>query len=113
MSLDFTLYMDVDTGGSEPYHIELFDANITHNLSHMAREAGLYDTLWNPPLNTNADSLIPDMSAGLNILESRPQHFKKWDSPNGWGRYENLVNFTKRCLAACKEHPKAKVYIST
>ena len=48
MSLDIWLGMNVDTGGEEPYFLELFDANITHNLGEMADKAGIYDVLWYP-----------------------------------------------------------------
>ena len=36
MSLDVSLYINVDTGGDKMKRISLFDANITHNLSEMA-----------------------------------------------------------------------------
>jgi len=113
MSLDFYLEMDLDTGAPEPYKVELYQGNITHNLSKMAKEAGLYRTLWHPDLlwehDTTAGELIPVLEEGLLKLQSRPEHYKKFDSPNGWGIYEHFVFFVEEVLNACKEHPKANV----
>ena len=51
MSLDFYLYVDVDTGGEEPHRTDLCDKNITHNLTEMADKAGIYKCLWRPDEN--------------------------------------------------------------
>ena len=90
---------------------ELFWKNITHNLTKMAKEAGIYRPMWHPSELgiTTASQLIEPLEAGLKVLESDPDKFRKYDSPNGWGRYENLVSFVKEYLAACKEYPDAEV----
>ena len=43
MSLDITLSYNND--GNE---IDVFDANITHNITKMAEVAGIYEALWHP-----------------------------------------------------------------
>jgi len=48
MSLDATIYVEVDTGGKEPLELEIYRCNITHNLNEMAMEAGIYEELWHP-----------------------------------------------------------------
>lgn len=48
MSLGVLLYVDVDTGGETLHRVELFEANITHNLNKMAKEVGIYEYLWRP-----------------------------------------------------------------
>lgn len=118
MSLDIWLGMDVDTGGEEPYFLELFDANITHNLGEMADKAGIYTALWSPEklldwkANPTAGMLIDPLEEGLEKLKSNPDYFKKFDSPNGWGVYDNFVPFVEKVLDACKKHPKATVFTS-
>jgi hypothetical protein len=112
MSLDFYLEMDLDTGASELYNVELYSANITHNLNKMAMEAGIYKCLWRPNElweNPTADKLIPILEEGLENLKSNPKHFKKFDASNGWGTYKDFVPFVEEVLNACKEHPKSKV----
>ncbi len=112
MSLDVTLYVDVDTGNDEPYRCELFSANITHNLATMASEAGIYKYLWRPEeigIET-ADDLIQPLEAGLELMKNDPERFKVFDSPNGWGLYVHLVPWIEKYLAACIEHPLAKIH---
>lgn len=118
MSLDIWMSMEVDTGGTEPYYLELFSANITHNLGDMAAAAGIYNALWHPyELNDGsdptADVLIPWLENGLKNLKENPDHYKKFNSPNGWGMYDNFVPFVEKVLDACKKHPKATVNTST
>ena len=93
---------------------DLYEANITHNLTRMASEAGLYFALWGPEERgwTKARDLIEPMTAGLRTLESDESRFRVFDAPNGWGRYEHLVRFTRAYLAACVEHPDADVRVS-
>ena len=92
----------------------LFDSNITHNLNSMAEAAGIYKELWRPEELgiTTARELIAPLTEGLALLESDPERFKAFDSPNGWGLYVNFVPFVRRYLEACKKFPDAHVRAS-
>lgn len=103
MSLDVRLTMVMP--------VTVYSANITHNLGKMAREAGIYQHLWQPSeigVQWAAD-LIEPLTAGLRLLESDPDRFRRFDAPNGWGRYENFVEFVRDYLEACKNHRNAAV----
>ena len=119
MSLDIWMSMEVDTGGPEPYYLELFSANITSNLWEMASAAGIYNALWQPYGLTEdgsfltAGELIPLLENGLKLLKQDPSYYRQFDSPNGWGLYDNFVPFVEKVLDACKQHPKATVKTST
>ena len=112
----------------------VYDANITHNLGTMADTAGIYEALWRPhrlkegyniPQNdheaewkfeeenkTTAKDIIPLLEKGLADLKARPEHFEKFNSPNGWGMYEHFVPFVERYLESCKEYPDAVIEVS-
>ena len=92
----------------------VYDANITHNLGKMAREADIYKALWLPEeLNiTKAKDLIPLLEKGFADLKNRPEYFKKFNSPNGWGMYEHFLPFVEKYLNACIEYKEADVYAS-
>lgn len=113
MSLDLYLLAYVDTGAAEPFRCVIWERNITHNLNQMAKAAGLYGVLWRPeecePPVVLARDALPLVRAGLAKLVSHPSEFRKHNPENGWGSYEGLVRFTTAFLAACEEHPLAKV----
>jgi len=114
MSLNVYLEVSVDTGGKEPHVIELYDANITHNLGPMADAAGIYYHLWRPEeigINT-AGQLIEQLEKGLERLKSNRRRFESFNPANGWGTYEGFVSFVEKYLQACKDHPKAEVIVS-
>lgn len=96
-------------GGCE----ELYSSNITHNLGPMAGAAGIYKHLWRPEEIgiTKAKDLIQPLTEGLEKLKADPEGFRKYDAPNGWGKYEHFVPFVEQYLEACKAHPEAEIEV--
>lgn len=92
---------------------EVFTANITHNLNEMAGAVGIYQHLWRPDELgiKHAGELIEPLYNGLLLLQTDPERFKKFDSPIGWGVYENLVVFVDNYLQACVENPDAEITV--
>ncbi len=115
MSLDVYLVnkgtITWNDGTTEPHSEELYNGNITHNLTDMAEEAGLYKALWRPEENdiNNAVQLVGILETGLSFLKDQPDHFKTFNPSNGLGTYEGLILFLEEYLEACKEHPYATV----
>ncbi|MDR2918804.1 MAG: hypothetical protein LBV72_05515 [Tannerella sp.] len=93
---------------------ELSAFNITHNLGKMAQEVGLYDVLWNSEEIgiTIASQMILPLEEGINELEKNPNKYKAFDAPNGWGRYEDFLEFCKSILQKCREYPEAIIEVS-
>lgn len=94
--------------------VDVFDANITHNLGTMAQQAGIYKHLWRPEELgiTKAAGLIDPLREGLALLRSYPERFKAFDPPNGWGSYGGLVEFVAKYLQACEANPDASIRVS-
>jgi len=104
MSLDVTLER----------RVEVYEANITHNLAAMAEGAGIYRHLWRPDeigVET-AGELIEPLRQGLLELESNPERFRAFDAENGWGTYDDFVPWVRRYLEACQLNPDAEIRIS-
>ena len=113
---------------------EAYNANITHNLNKMARKAGIYEALWRPHrlregydipegdyekewdyeaiVTIKPTEIIPILEKGLRDLENRPEYFKSFNSPNGWGMYKHFVPFVRGYLEACKENKDCIIEIS-
>ena len=107
--------------GREPVETEIesddqtvYRANITHNLTRMAKEAGIYLDLWEPKEIgiTQAKQLITPLTRGLALLRQEPERFIPFNPSNGWGNYEGFVKFVERYLYACQEYPEAIIEIS-
>jgi hypothetical protein len=104
MSLDITLTRTQPT--------EVFDANITHNLTQMADAVGLYKPVWRPDENgiQTAADMIPFLRDGIAELERNPDRYRKMEPENKWGTYDDFIPWLKRYLAACEEHPDATIH---
>ena len=139
MSLDVYLnrkmYLSYDRGETYTEQNEtVFDANITHNLGEMADKAGIYEACWRPyylhpdcPKEFTsydeeyefelshpmfAKDIIQVLEKGYEDMKARPDYYKKFDSPNGWGLYVNFLPWVERYLEACKTYPDAEISVS-
>lgn len=113
--------------------IIVYSANITHNLGKMAEKAGIYKALWRPyrlmptyseftdyDLEMKFESeqiiyaidILPILQKGLKKLKNKPYYYKKFDSDNGWGIYDDFVPFVEKYLQACIENPMTIVEVS-
>lgn len=136
MSLDVSLnrikYVSYDMETFAPENEQLFSANITHNLGKMADKAGIYDALWRPyrlhkdykhfdiddeeyefeqSVTIYAKDIVDIVEKGLKKIKNKPEYYAKFNSPNGWGTYENFVPWIERYLEALKEYPESKIEV--
>jgi hypothetical protein len=104
----------VHCGSTYEIRDELYSANITHNLSGMASEAGIYEALWHPEEigALRARDIIHILRAGLRRLKANPERYTKFDAANGWGTYKNFVPWVERYLRACEQLPDAFIRVS-
>ena len=106
--------MSLDISLMELSPHEVFSQNITHNLGEMAEKAGIYSCLWHPEetrIVTAAD-LAERLVPALADMKARPEYFKQFDAPNGWGKYEHFIPWLEKLIEACNEHPKANIEVS-
>ena len=110
MSLDLSLYTTVSVGQG-PEDLTMAEFNITHNLTDMAKAAGIYHVLWRPEECgiQQASQLINPLKEGLAKLEDDPARFAVHNPSNGWGSYGAFVDFVRQVLQACEDRPSLKV----
>ena len=92
----------------------IYSANITHNLGEMAKKAGIYKALWRPEElgAVTAKDIIPILRIGYKKLKKKPEYFKRYNSLNGWGLYDNFLPFVEYYLQVCEENPDAIIRVS-
>ena len=101
--------------------VEVFDANITHNLNKMASQVKLYngmtlyDVMWRPDEQEGlkfAKDIAELLDEGWNILLADPDRFKTYNPENGWGSYDGLCEFVYEYRNACWDNPDAEIGVS-
>jgi len=104
MSLDIDLIVDGES---------VYEANITHNLTVMAKQAGCYGVLWRPHDNGihKASDLAEFIGPALLLMVTNPEFYEKYDSENGWGTYKSFVPWLTDLLIACSRFPDANVRV--
>ena len=108
MSLDISLEIEVTE------YKDVFSSNITHNLTDMAKEAGIYMHVWRPDEIglCFAEDIVEPLESAIKEMKKEPERFRKHDAPNGWGTYSQFLPWLVELLEACKENPKAKISTS-
>jgi len=105
MSLDITLTIPPTEAK------EVFEVNITHNLTEMAKACGLYDCMWGSEPRKAWECIEP-LVLGIRELEANPEKYKQYNADNGWGKYEDLLRVAKEFLSACTLNGNADVSVS-
>ena len=90
---------------------EVAEKNITHNLSAMWLEAGIYKELYESE-GKKAEEILPLLESGLALMLEEPERFKKFDSPNGWGTYKNAVPWLSELIVEFKKYPDGIIEVS-
>ena len=112
MSLDISLYFEeCEHCGQEG---EVYTSNITHNLVKMAEAAGIYKAVWKPEESGYeiAEELIEPLTRGIAAMKADPEHFKKFNAANDWGKYEDFLPWLEEYLHACQAYPRALISVS-
>lgn len=90
---------------------DVWGANITHNVSPMWREAGVYDALYNSEGKACGD-VLPILLAGHEKMCSDREKYEALNPSNGWGSYEAAIEFLRKTIDACCQHPSARFRVS-
>jgi hypothetical protein len=99
----------VETGAGES--LSTHGANITHNVTPMWREAGIYDALYDSD-GKRAGDIIETLRRGIADMEDRPEVYRAMNPKNGWGNYDGALNWLREWLAECVKHPNALIGVS-
>ena len=110
MSLDLDLVIDAcprcGRGAEAVYSI-----NITHNLTKIAKEAGVYYDIWRPEEVgvKEARNLIIPLKEAIKKLKADPDYFKRFEPENKWGTAEIFIKQLGELLEACQTWPRARI----
>ena len=101
------LYLEIDTGGTEPATI--WDRNYTHNTNRMLRAAGFG---FRDIDGMSAADAVARIEDAIRELKANPDRYREMNPENGWGSYEGILDVLCEFAQACHEHPKTTVAVS-
>lgn len=112
--------MSLDVYLTQVQPTQVFEHNITHNLTKMASQVALsngknlYEVLWRPDEHgfQYAKDIADLLDEGWNILQADPEFFSQFNPDNGWGSYEGLCIFVYEYRNACWNNPEAEIGVS-
>lgn len=89
---------------------EFWHGNITHNLTEMADRCWsdtctLDDLLWRDEMPDDIIEYVINLFDCLVKLEDNPNKYKRYNPENGWGTYEQLVEFVRSFIHALIDMP--------
>ena len=89
---------------------EFWHGNITHNLHEMAGQCWgdactLDDLLWRDEMPDDIIEYITNLFACLFELTDNPDKYEQYNPSNGWGTYEQLVEFVRSFIHALIDMP--------
>jgi hypothetical protein len=101
----------VDTGHSVEQSLELYDRNVTYNLSPMFYKAfDLEDGIRGLDKMLCSEA-APHIEEAIRRMTTDKDEYVKLNPENGWGTYDGAMEFLNEWFDAVREHPKARVYV--
>lgn len=110
--MGYDAYMKIDTGGEYP-------ATVAEIGNHTSNTTGMWREALGCPLRDLSgklgSELIPQLERAVADMRdpARREVYQAMNPPNGWGSHTTATNYLDEILAACREHPKASLYLST
>jgi len=87
------------------------EGDMTHNVSGMWREAGIYEALYESE-GKRVKEILPALKIGLGDMLNRPEAYKKYEPSNGWGTYRDAVRFLVDIIQNFGEYPEGVIKVS-
>ena len=85
--------------------------NITHNVTEMAKIAGVYELLWHSEPEAKAGDLIPYIEKAIDDIVFNPDKYRPHENKE-WGSLKDFTKFLVKVLDTCKTHPEATIEVS-
>jgi hypothetical protein len=86
------------------------NVNVTYNLGPMLRAAGMD---WADFTCLRPEELTRKITATIEELKARPEHYRALNPPNGFGTYEGLITSLGEVLVALVDPANVDLNVTT
>lgn len=101
--------------------VTVYSCNITNNLQNMVSAFSEKHcmVLWHPETleffetSILANEIVYHYEEILEELLKNRKEYERYNSPNGWGTYDDLLSFLVQLISYCHKYPKALVTADT
>lgn len=105
--MSYDVYLEIATGADE--FAEVYWRNHTSNTAIMWREAGCDIADFE---GAKASDFAVSLARAIGNIEATPDHYARWNPPNGWGSVDTTLDFLRALQTACELHPSTIVRVS-
>lgn len=85
--------------------IDLYHRGITYNVNDMLKYAFETERHLKNLNGMPCEKAIPILEKAYQKMLANPDECRKYDSPNGWGTYENTIKAVEMFLTIAKDNP--------
>ena len=108
----------------EAFEASEWSANITHNMTVMARhvpvsveyrnkvyEGTLYDYVWHPEKQGSVSTILMSkiLIQGIIYMVANRKSLLPFNPTNGWGSYDSFLRWLTKYKEACEDNPGCKI----
>ena len=94
--------MSLDIGIKAKREVEIFDRDITYNLSKMYYKC--IDGGFKALNGMSCKDALPILNKAINDLIDNQEEYEKLNPENGWGSYDGLLEALKDMRNCCEEN---------
>lgn len=105
--MGLTVYIETKKCPTCGHYEEVYSQSITHNMTKMAKKAGIFQVLWRQEETglTKAKDLMKPLEEAIKKMKKKPKMYKGLESPCGYGTYENFLQWMEKLLEVCSRYP--------
>lgn len=97
--------MSLDISITAKKEVEIFETNITYNLSDMYYKAIDKDKGLRKLNNMSCKEALPIINDGIADMLNNADEYRKLNPTNGWGTYEGLLARLQEMRNCCESNP--------
>ncbi len=104
--------MSLDISITAKREVEIFEANITYNLSDMYYKCIDKKRGFKKLDNMKCKEALPIINNAITDMLNNANEYRKLNPRNGWGSYEGLLTKLQEMRNCCESNPDGIINIS-
>ena len=104
--------MSLDISISAKRTVEIYEANVTYNLSDMYYKCIDTEYGYRKLDGMKCDEALPILNNAIQDMITNAADYKKFNPANGWGSYDGLLKQMQQMRDCCEKNPDGIISVS-